>query len=690
MPIIGQIASIFETIIIKNFGKSAEQQQTEQQTDPTLSNFGKPTDQQQTEQQQIDPTLPNNVSSNEEAGKIIPETKVQEFVGSALVQSELDEPDAEKSKATTIIQKFIRKNLARDNLDQLDIEKKTTESATKIQKFIRMNLAQNELTQLTDEKPIHIATTTIQKFIRRDLAQNELAQLIEDKPKHEAATTIQKFILRKLAQNNLVKLVAKHDPINKFKEKLRYMRFSDESAQQIAEKIFKVAPKDIELKIVIDCIFNECGRDSILPGLNAILATRPDFILSSYDQIRKQIVEDEKHLLTNDALNLLFEKYQDAADEEKMNGYHRLAYRLNHPHIYPVAQKSISTRDYSLNFLWVNLKPQDRSENTAKNIFKDGLNVAENADCLKDPDMLRKIMEKNEQPSEEWAKIKKTFTYKISRWADANPNAQINLWYDSALVTQQAQQKTFDMMQAISKSKGVDLKLRDIRQINLEGEIKNSLHPRAPVYFRVDLLKAVITDYMLDTNENGKYCVVSDIDIEPMSAQQIFDGRTVDFLDSKGYVFNRIGYGDFENSFFIFNKEHKDVKKIHRKAIIKKTKEDIKDYRQYPKNTNFRVEMGSQFVYNQYKHFREGMGEKSLCSGSRALKIPRKVVQCPSSQFNYGGNFSPSDHQEEKFRFIGDDNTPYTRLGRNFSKYQYSEAQIDDLKNWKAEPLEQI
>src|ERR1700733_7612011 len=68
LPIIGQIASIFETIIIRNFGNHAEQQ--------------------------MDPPLSNNVSNDGEVGKIIPsEMKVQGFVGSALVENKLDHLD---------------------------------------------------------------------------------------------------------------------------------------------------------------------------------------------------------------------------------------------------------------------------------------------------------------------------------------------------------------------------------------------------------------------------------------------------------------------------------------------------------------------------------------------------------------------------------------------------------------------
>lgn len=189
-----------------------------------------------------------------------------------------------------------------------------------------------------------------------------------------------------------------------------------------------------------------------------------------------------------------------------------------------------------------------------------GLKALEAKEKELDPDALQDLQ-----------KIKKTFTYRISKWADANPNAEINLWYDSALVTQKALENTLKMMTEISKSRKVNLQLRDIRQLpNLKGKIENIFHPGTPVYYRVDLLKALIGDHILSSpNENVKYCVVTDIDVEPMNSNQLFDQRTINYLSNPGYVFNRVGFcGNFENRFFIFNKENKELQKIHNEVVI--------------------------------------------------------------------------------------------------------------------------
>ncbi len=376
------------------------------------------------------------------------------------------------------------------------------------------------------------------------------------------------------------------------------------------------------------------------------------------------------------------------ADQEKLTACYDLAYRLNHPYIYRLSRTPILSSDYSLNFLWVNLNPQDRIKDMAQNIFGDGLDCSENAECIKDPKALR-AFEGNEESLEKedlenWKKIKKSFAYRISRWADVNPGAQINLWYDSSLVTQKAQQKTFEMMKSISESRGVNLKLKDIRQLsNIGGEISSSLHPGTQVYYRVDLLKALIADHMISSEESPKYCVVSDIDVQPMPPQQLLDQRTVDYLSSNGYVFNRVDLmSNFENSFFIFNKENENLKKVHYETIIKRTATHITLLRKYPIGAVLRPDfiLDAQYVFKQYPNFQRRMKELD-----DELGDPRKVVKCPKSQFNFGSNFSKSDFQAEEFRFIGDSHIPYTRNGRNYKNY--GEGQIEELIKWKAEPL---
>lgn len=344
------------------------------------------------------------------------------------------------------------------------------------------------------------------------------------------------------------------------------------------------------LEEVVNIIFEDCLQRCSFRLFDAILLMHPTSKLSSYDIIRRTIVEDKgEHFLTNQSLQEMITKYGLEADEAKLAACYDLAY----------------------------------------------------------------------------------------------------LWYDSALVTQKAQQKTFEMMKSISQSRGVNLQLRDIRQLpNIKGEIENSLHPGTPVYYRVDLLKALIADHMMSApKEATKYCVVCDIDVESMPSEQIFDQRTLDYLSSNGYVFNRHAVeADFENNFFIFNKEKEGLKEIHKETMINATAKNISVLRQYPQNgpihgVGRKDILDAQYIYRRYPEFQSQMNEIQGC-----IMTPRKVVKCPNSQFNFGGNFLPSDFQSETFRFIGNDQVPYTIGGRNYHS-ENLEGQIDALKNWKVEPL---
>lgn len=481
--------------------------------------------------------------------------------------------------------------------------------------------------------------------------------------------------------------------LQEFKKKLKNFDICKKSPEQIAVDLFKLAPENLNLNEIVNFIFDERDHNGIPTFLDALLLAYPMFSLSPIDKIRKIILEDLQYRLTNDSLITMLREYGLDTDEDAIAACYDQAYYMNHRSLCRVSKTPVLAHDYNLNFLWINLNPQDRIQNLAENIFKDGSELSENAECIKDPAALRFLEETEEslkgEDLENWTKIKNSFTYRLSRWADVNPGAQINLWYDSALVTQKAQQNTFEMMESISKSRGVNLKLRDIRQLpNIQGEIENCLHPAVPVYFRIDLLKVLIADYMIgSTEENGKYCVVTDIDVQRMNSQQLFDHRTLGYLSSNGYVLNRVGTSGFENSFFIFNKEKENLQKIHYKYIIQRTESYITSIRRDPINISYSASLtlGSQFIFSQYLRFLESMNE-DFSHLSSDKNSPRKIVQCPSSQFG-SGQFSEGDHQKETFRFIGSCNIPYTRFGRNFDISNYNERKIEALIDWKAEPL---
>ena len=421
-------------------------------------------------------------------------------------------------------------------------------------------------------------------------------------------------------------------------------------------------------------------------GLKKDLKLFPTSMLSPYDQIRKAIAKDAQ--LNNSLLIRRLRDFGLDGDEDKVLGCYNFAYCIGNPRLYQVAEIQVLPSEYNLNFLWVNLNPQNREEDIAENIFKDGLDLCENEDCIKNPQQLRLLEQEDFLLEEEkWEMVKTSFTYKISKWADVNPHGKINLWYDSALVTQKAQQKTFDMMRGISQSRGVDLKLRDIRHLpSVTGEIENILHPGVPLYYRVDLIKVLIADYMMSSQESPKYCVVSDIDVEPMTSEHLFDERTLNHLYSKGYVFLQSDhFAALENGFFIFNKEKQDLQKIHHQTMIQSIVEHIQLQRKWkPGMDSVGLAQHSESIFEQYLAFLSAAQEPNDSRGT-LLQYPRKVASCPLSQFVDRDRFALSDHKGETFRFIGDENIPYTKNGRNFPSTE--EKPIEDLRRWKPEPL---
>jgi len=227
------------------------------------------------------------------------------------------------------------------------------------------------------------------------------------------------------------------------------------------------------------------------------------------------------------------------------------------------------------------------------------------------------------------------------------------------------------MAWAISHANGVNLQLRDIRLLtNIPEEIRHALHPGTPVYFRVDLLKALIADYMITSpEEEAECCVVTDGDVMPMNAEHLFDQRTRGYLKETGHVFQRMNDVAIENSFFIFNRKHPDLAVVHKRMIIGEVRAAIRTG----------ATMDSQFVYKKYWDFTVRMDQLFIRS--------RKSVLSPTSQFK-NGDFPPSsDHRSETFCFILTSKIPRTLNGRNYHNNKEGASPIPALVNWKEEPL---
>lgn len=101
----------------------------------------------------------------------------------------------------------------------------------------------------------------------------------------------------------------------------------------------------------------------------------------------------------------------------------------------------------------------------------------------------------------------------VIKWAEANPNASINLWYDSAYTTEEAIKNTQNILQGIAKEKKIaNIKLKDIRKISVVKDNPNVFSKQLPIYFRIDLLKLII---IVDEIENGQQdsAIFADLDV---------------------------------------------------------------------------------------------------------------------------------------------------------------------------------
>ncbi|MBP9841702.1 MAG: hypothetical protein KBC64_04685 [Simkaniaceae bacterium] len=359
--------------------------------------------------------------------------------------------------------------------------------------------------------------------------------------------------------------------------------------------------------------------------------------------------------------------------EEQKKRCYEAAFSASHPMIYAPSTEPLAP--YTLNFLWVNLNPQDRVTQIAQNIFGDGINELEN------------------HPLEDDRETQKTFMYKLRKWGELNPGRTINLWYDSALVTERARANTWAALQSISEKTDATLLLRDVRALpNIPLALVPTLHPGTPVYYRVDLLKVLIAHSYFGSAEVS-YAVISDIDVRPMSAEQLFDVRTLGYLTKYGYVFTNVGTCGMENGFFVMKTQETKVymggsgrMAIVREVFERKVLESlIKDLDSLYKLDSHVYDLWerllkSETIFGKLRDFSTVVenGISSMCDR------PRKVVPCPPSGFNEY-MLPPDDHRSEKFRFKGTWEMPYTVRGRAYPSSE--EVQLSHLIDWRCEPL---
>jgi len=416
----------------------------------------------------------------------------------------------------------------------------------------------------------------------------------------------------------------------------RIRRTQDEDERE--RLIVQYVPDYESYKKMVDALIEKRSLRSYLEDLEDIF---PEYELTDRQQIYLDLMTANARRDTHIDNEWLHKRAIDAGLEEP----EYLMYRIANDHgLYRISMPSDETVDsYSINLLWVNYMPQDREADTAEHIFGDGLS---------DSTLNR-------------------FTSVLSEWRQLNPDAEINLWFDSALVTERAYLNTKEILDSI------DVRLRDIRNIsNVPKYVQLSLHPITQIYYRVDILKALIADYLF--SEDARYIVVTDVDVAPMSEDILFNALTLESLNERGYVFSNSGDAHgMENSFFIFDSTRDDVRDIHREYLIDAVE---RDFLLMVQDGGFWYDVAS--VFNKYRKMMPVLEDNTdgVSSGFKA-------VDAPISQFSFfhGAPIKRRDYRAERFRFSDREDcnpVPCISLGER--------TRMTWLKEFVPEPLDII
>lgn len=260
-------------------------------------------------------------------------------------------------------------------------------------------------------------------------------------------------------------------------------------------------------------------------------------VLDTYHSLTVEVARGTKPGITfKDRFSLL-----SIDQKQKLYNY---AFIYENPFVMEPADIPVTADQYSINLMWINknkVNPRQRF------LFGDGASVQEQESDFHD-----------------------RFIRPVSKWAKKHAGSRINIWVDGAMASKDVIERSKTLLK--ENLKGTDhgdIEFRDVRSIDIVSANPDVFSEEMPIYFRVDLLRAIAADYVLRKKET-KFFVYGDIDMKPISGKKIFDKRTVNFLNDVGFVMAKeVGTKEgFENGFQILNGDNAQFIDSHRKVLI--------------------------------------------------------------------------------------------------------------------------
>lgn len=124
----------------------------------------------------------------------------------------------------------------------------------------------------------------------------------------------------------------------------------------------------------------------------------------------------------------------------------------------------------------------------------------------------------------------------LKKWCVANPEADVNFWYDSECTNKKAIENTAKLLLQVSDK----IHLRDIREIPFAQYNADIFLPSIPIYCRIDFLKLIICLHLME-NEGMDSVIYTDMSIganveKVLSKQELFNPIAIKNLNQYGML----------------------------------------------------------------------------------------------------------------------------------------------------------
>lgn len=160
-------------------------------------------------------------------------------------------------------------------------------------------------------------------------------------------------------------------------------------------------------------------------------------------------------------------------------------------------------------------------------------------------------------PSCDETHFKKDFLNSVFQWANLNKESQVNIWFDSAFISNKALEDSRTLIEKYKPKEVAPIVLKDVRMLPQVIKDPDVFSEKTNVYFRADLLRMIAAHHDISKKETPCF-VYADLDMGPIAKEELFDDTTRDILQKYGFIMASDS-GFFENGFQITSNHNQHI-----------------------------------------------------------------------------------------------------------------------------------